>query len=137
MIVDLSGKIGYNQLVEPDQKYKRWTLDLYLDDESKQKFQETGLQNEFKKDQDGEEYIRLGRSVQKIIKDELVKFTPPSIWYNQKKYNGKFIPKGSDVTVRMEVYTTIKGPGSRIEKVRIDILAEYVRSTEARDEVPF
>lgn len=124
-LIELNGECAWaNGLRKLDEKYKNWSVDLYMTRESWDLFESYGLQNEVKKDKDGREYVRFRRPSSKVIKDELVKFSEPRIYMNKKDFEGKLIPNGSDVTIRLWVYDTPKGKASRLEDMRINKLAE-------------
>lgn len=105
----------------PDQKFKRYTIDVSLDEKSQDKFKDSGLQLEARKDEKtGNEYYRFSRPVNKVLKDKLVTFGPPTVLNSEGvEFNGR-INNGSTVTVKVSVYDTMKGKGHRLEAVRID-----------------
>jgi len=134
--VYFTGVAYWAKLEEPDQKYQYWGLDLALDDESKIKFEKSGLTLKVKKNTDGVEVISLRRPVQKLIKGELVDFEKPKL---VDKDNNDYVDRplvgiGSFVTCKVLVYNTLKGPGHRLEAVRVDQLVEYKAEHE---EAPF
>ena len=134
--VYFTGVAYWAKLEEPDQKYQYWGLDLALDDESKIKFEKSGLTLKVKKNTDGVEVISLRRPVQKLIKGELVDFEKPKLVDkdNNDYVDRPLVGNGSFVTCKVLVYNTLKGPGHRLEAVRVDQLVEYKAEHE---EAPF
>lgn len=133
-----TGKAYWAKLEEPDQKYKYWGINVALDDASKKEFKDSGLQMETRTDKkEGFEYITFRRPTKKLIKDELVDFEKPVIVDKDNKVmvDRPLIGNGSEVTVKVLVYDSIKGKGHRLEGVRINKLIEYTPSNE--DEAPF
>lgn len=135
-----TGQAYWAKLEEPDKKYQYWGLDLRLDDENRKVFKESGLTLKINKDKkEGWEFIRLRRPVQKPIKGELVDFEKPKLVDkdNNDYIDRPLIGNGSYVTCKVLVYDTAKGPGHRLEAVRIDKLNEYIPVENNNDEAPF
>lgn len=128
----LSGKARWAKLKKPDPKYNRYTIDLYLDEDSKPKFAESGMQLELKTDKEGGRYHTFGRATEKVIKGELVKFDPPNVIDAEGNPFSKNVGNGSHVTIRVSVYDTAKGKGHRLDTVRVNHLVPY----EAQDDMP-
>lgn len=126
----LSGKAKWAKLFKPDDKYKNWQINLYLDDESKAKFAESGMSMQPKHDDDGE-FITFRRPEAKLIKNELVKFDPPPVTDSSGQLLDKLVGNGSDVTIKVVVYDTIKGKGHRLEAVKVNKLVEYQKQEAA------
>lgn len=126
----MSNKIFYlqgetkwaNTLINPDRKFKRYTVDLYLDEKNLQVFKESGAQNEIRTDKiDGRTFIKVARPTMKLVKDKIREYGPPDLINKDgKPWGDKPIGDGSVVTVKLEVYDTVKGPGCRLEAVRVD-----------------
>ena len=140
--VFLSGKSKWAMLATPDSKLNRYKINVYLDEESKKKFVESGSALQWKKDDDGE-YITFGRPVSKLMKGEIVKFGAPEVVNSKGEPETELVGNGSEVTVQVDVYdyTGPRGPGkgTRLEKVRVDKLIPYVkagRETMPSGEVP-
>ena len=122
----LSGKAKWAKVYKPDDKYQNWTIQLYMDKDSLTTYQESGMSMAVKKDDDGN-YVTFRRPMAKLIKNELVKFNPPRVLDSNNQPFDKNIGNGSDVTLKVLVYDTIKGPGHRLEAVRVDKWVEYVK----------
>jgi hypothetical protein len=129
---------------------KKWMINFYPHDEAEwDKFRRTGLDLKVREDQEGGKYIILRRQTQKLIKDNLVLFSPPEITgavnvlYQDdngntvKSYNkgdnvkvnivGEQTPIGNDSVclVNLSVYETPKGNGHRLENLKVLDLVEY------------
>lgn len=128
--VYLSGKAKWAKVYKPDEKYRNWTINLYLDDDSLKKYKASGMSMAFKEDDDGS-FVTFRRPEAKLIKNEMVKFTPPKVVNKDGEPISDNIGNGSDVTIKVIVYDTVKGPGHRLEAVRIDKLVEYAGKKEA------
>jgi hypothetical protein len=124
--VYLSGKAKWAKVYTPDEKYQNWTINLYMDKDNLQKYQESGMTMNVKKDEEGP-YVTFRRPQVKLIKQEMVKFGPPIVVDSEGNPFDKTIGNGSEVTVKVLVYNTMKGPGHRLEKIRIDKWVEYVK----------
>lgn len=135
------GKAKWCYLTRLD-NYGSWSLNLYVDQESKDKIielQTQGLKNTLKKDEDGY-YVKFKREPKKTVKDyvtgankELV-FTPPLIFdIDGKVLDGVSVGNGSDITVKCQVYNfggkagIAKGVAARLESVRVDNLVPYTK----------
>lgn len=132
----ISGKAYWVKLSpgQEDPKYKRWGLDLYLDDAQAKVFKdweaESTLRDEttkfYVKESERPYWIKLYRSTVKLIKDKLVKFDPPALLGpDNKPWTGGVIGNGSEVTCKVAVYDTAKGKGCRLEAVRVDVHVPY------------
>lgn len=147
--VYLSGKGAWmHRLFELDdfRGTKSWNMTLYLDPKSWQTFKAEGLQNKVKEDDEGK-FISLRRPLVKPWKARpgepsefeapIVRMSDGDLWDD----NGPLLGNGSKVTVKLEVFNTRLGKGSRLAEVRVDELVEYVKpedSGEAADNVrPF
>lgn len=127
----LTGTCKWAKIAKPDEKYNFYGLDLYLDQESIEKFDKSGLQLTKKAGEEGI-YISLKRKPQALIKGELVNFGPPQVLDADNAVFGGVIGNGSTVTCKVNVYDTAKGKGHRLEAVRVDTLVEY--NKDAMDE---
>ena len=118
-------KVRENQL---DVKYKKWSIDLNPDDESYQLFLDSGSRLKVKEDEEGNKWITFNRKKEMVKRDgEVVEFGPPVVAWGVDEpgdFNGH-IGNGSKVTVKVEVYDSAAGKGTRLEGVRIEELVEY------------
>ena len=143
----LQGKAKWAKLVTPDTMYSCWGLQLYLNQESYEKFLKLkepkgdiqGILNVIKKDDDGC-YVSLRRPTSKLVKGKVVGFNPPEVLDgNNLGPDGVPLPlrnallgNGSDVTCKIEVYTYKKpghnagrGTAIRLSSVRVDVLVPF------------
>lgn len=126
----LSGKAKWAKLFKPDEKYKNWQIQVYLDDASMKTYDESGMTMQKKRDDDGT-FVTFRRPEAKVIKDELVKFDPPSVLDTDGNKLDQLVGNGSDVTVKVIVYDTMKGKGHRLEAVKVNKLVPYVKQESA------
>lgn len=124
--VYLSGKAKWAKVYKPDEKYRNWTINVYLNPDSVKAYQASGMSMAYKEDDDGK-FITFRRPEAKLIKNEMVKFAPPKVVNKDGEPISDNIGNGSDVTVKVLVYDTVKGPGHRLEAVRVDKLVEYAK----------
>lgn len=107
-----------------DEEYQNWQIEVKLDPASRQLFDESGSKLEYRKDDEGE-WLKIRRPWEKKFGDKLKKFDPPVVLDKDGNVTDVLIGNGSDVTVKVEVYDTKKGKGTRLEAVRIDKLVPY------------
>jgi hypothetical protein len=129
----LSGKAKWAKLFKPDDKYKNWQIQVYMDDPSMKIFDESGMTMQKKQDEDGT-FVTFRRPEAKVIRDELVKFNPPEVLDAEGNKLEKLVGNGSEVTVKVIVYDTMKGKGHRLEAVKVNKLVEYVKQETASPE---
>lgn len=136
--IDIKGRCKWAKVWKPDQKYKKYSIDLCPDAESKELLKTLGLQNKYKM-VEGEEYITFRRDPnQSVFKgDDRVPAGAPQVLGVDPNVD---IGNGSDVTVRIAVYSYDnsygKGTGSRLEKVMVNNLVEY-KPNETSLDSPF
>lgn len=123
----LRGVCKWAQVRKPDEKYQNFKVNLYLDKASEETFTKSGLRLEPNKDDDGT-YYTFRRPVERLIKGEVVKFGPPKIFAadNTVLPEDVLIGNGSDVTIKVSVYDTVKGKGHRFEVLRVEKLIEFI-----------
>lgn len=126
----LSGKAKWAKLFKPDDKYKNWQIQVYLDDDSMKVYDETGMSMQKKRDDDGV-FVTFRRPEAKVIKDELVKFDPPAVLDADGNKLDQLVGNGSEVTIKVIVYDTMKGKGHRLEAVKVNKLVPYVKQETA------
>lgn len=149
----LKGYVKWTKVYEPDSfsGAENWKINFYPFDGSEwEKFQKTGLQLTVKEDIDGK-FVTFRRPTKKLIKDELVIFSPPEVTgkvnvkyvdeegNKVRQYNKgdkilvtrvgepDIIPNGSLVLLNYSYYQTVKGAGHRLEGINVLELAEYER----------
>jgi len=126
----ISGKGKWVKVLagQEDKKFKRWTLDLYLDDSQVEAFKKWNSELLLREDKETKEpFIKLGRPTMKLIKDKVVQFDPPELVTSDGKtsWTGGAIGNGSELTCKVVIYDTMKGKGVRLEKVRVDAHVPY------------
>lgn len=134
----LSGKAKWAKLFKPDEKYKNWQIQVYLDDASMKTYDESGMTMQKKQDDDGV-FVTFRRPEAKVIRDELVKFSPPEVLDSEGNKSDQLVGNGSEVTIKVIVYDTMKGKGHRLEAVKVNKLVPYVKAeatTEAAAATP-
>ena len=129
----LTGKAKWAKLFKPDDKYKNWQIQVYMDEPSMKTFEESGMTMTKKTDEDGS-FVTFRRPEAKVIKDELVKFEPPTVLDAEGNKLDQLVGNGSDVTVKVIVYDTMKGKGHRLEAVKVNKLVPYVKQDTASPE---
>ncbi len=141
-MIYLTGEADWVKVDKPDEKYNRWGLTLYPDDESLLKFKESGLRVEVHSDpKNNRPFVRLGRSVEALIKGKVLRYDPPVIFDANNNQFEKVprIGRGSNVTVKVAVFDTSKGKGHRLESVRVNSLVDpsEVIIDASNEESPF
>lgn len=116
----------YGGLFEPDPKYGNFSVILYPDPKSWDRFKQSGLALEPRTDEDGDS-IRFRRPEQKLMKKELVKFGRPKVFFKEGIEPTRDIGNGSTIEVNVAVYDTGQGKGHRLESVRVLDLVKYER----------
>lgn len=150
--VNFDGTAQWTHIYTPDtfRGATRWIMDFYMDDDEWKKFDELGIQKHPKKNEIGK-FWRPTRMQTKMMKGQLVKFTPPFIYDKNgeilvkyvnedgkdvRSYTGDdssvkrvgepvLIGNGSSVRITVSVYPTAMGVGNRLESLRIVDLIEY------------
>lgn len=108
-ILELKGKLMWCRLVDLN-KYGKWSLDLYPDNESLEilrELQAEGIKNVIKKDDEGY-HIQISRPAQvEFQKGQIQSVTPPKVRDKDKQPlpDNIRVGNGSDGTVAVEVYS--------------------------------
>jgi len=121
----LSGKAKWAKLFKPDEKYGNFQINVYLDEPSLSLFDKLGLQLQKRKDEEGT-YVTFRRAPKKLIKGELVDFGPPKVLDKDNNPSEKLVGNGSEVTIKVATFDTVKGKGHRLDAVRVEKLVEYM-----------
>lgn len=122
--IDFYGTLAFDpRLVEPDEYMgdKKWDVPIILDTASIDKYRKSGIQAVPKEVNDGF-MVRFRRPCKKLIKGELVEFSPPEVKRWDEEQNSyvdyeKALGKGSRVKVNVAVYDTVQGKGHRLQSV--------------------
>lgn len=135
-----TGKAKWAKVHEPDEKYNNYQICLYMDEDSRARYDKSGLRLKDREDEDGE-YIQFRRNHEGYYKgEEAHVFGPPTVLNEDGETITDLVGNGSDVTVKVEIYDTKMGRGHRMEAVRVNELVEYNGAptvVAAEDEVPF
>ena len=107
-----------------DEKYGNYKINVYLDDESKERYVKSGLQMTPKTDEDGE-FVVFRRAASKVIKGETVNFGKPKVLNVDNEVTNDLIGNGSKVTIKVLAFDTMNGIGHRLDAVKIDNLVPY------------
>jgi hypothetical protein len=135
-VLYLSGVIYWAKVDKPDPKYGNYTLDLFLDDESMQKFKLSGLGLKIRPAKDGEgEFIKLRRAQDKIYNGSKKDLGPPALKIQDGvddagepifvDLGDRKIGNGSTGICKIRVYDTDKGKGHELLAVAVTSLIEY------------
>lgn len=138
------GTCKWAKVYEPDEDYdktsKSWKIDLFMDDESFALFEESGAQLKVREDKETKErYVTFKRPTRKLIKDKIEEYHKPAVVDATNSPMTAKIGNGSTVTVKVEIYNTMKGKGHTLEAVRVEELIPYEEKQikSAADVVPF
>ena len=121
-----SGTCKWAKVWKADDKYDKYTIDLYLDDESWDKFHASGLQLKVREDEDGA-FVKFSRSNEQTVRGKTIVLGRPSL--KDADLNdleeGTLIGNGSTVTCRVEVYDSKNGKGHKLHAVKVDNLIVF------------
>lgn len=107
-----------------DDKYESWKINLYLTPDSWEEFKASGIQLQQRFDEEGS-FVTFRRRYNQIINKELVQFEPPKVVDADGNETTAKIGNGSDVVVKVATFETRKGPGHRLEAVKVTNLVQY------------
>jgi hypothetical protein len=140
----IEGTAMWHKHEEPDEKYKNFTTDLYVSKEWDEKLQKAGIQLK-RRINDKEEvtlpdgsktrvHYKMKRPAEGMINGQHKIYGPPDVRIatgevvdgvpQTEKFTGK-VGNGSNITLKLEVYDTFKGKGTRWIGSRVDNLVEY------------
>lgn len=129
-----SGKCKWAKVFKPDERYNKFSIDVALTGKQLEEFNKLGLRGKPKIDEEGNHWVTFRRDpASQVYKSgERVPAGPPSVSDPDGNSFSGIIGNGSDVTVKIQVYSWEnkqygKGMGSRLEAVRVDNLVEYKR----------
>lgn len=140
-----TGTCRWAKVVSPVDKFDpkegtEYTIQVKPDEDSYASLQKSGTQ--LRPSKDGEGYYTFRRPTQKLIKDEVVTFDPPSLYDKDNNTlsmaKNEDLGNGSIVTVKVDIYNTQKGKGHQLEAVRVEELKSAPTEILPNDEmVPF
>lgn len=128
----LSGPCKWAKVYQPDEfnGQQRYKIDLYLTKKELAALADSGSKVKVKQDDDGK-FATFSRKAITEIKGEMKDWGPPMVFGADGKEEFKAdIGNGSNVTIKISVYDTAMGKGTRLEAVRVDKWVEYVKSDE-------
>ena len=121
-LVDVHGKLKYIHAVSFN-KYDKWSVTFYPDAKSLEvirELQAEGVKNVMKKDDDGY-FIQFSREPTKLIRGKVIAFAAPKVIDKDgKPFDGNRIGRGSDATIRLDVYSHATPNGGRAKAARWD-----------------
>lgn len=132
-----TGKIKWPKLHQPDEKYNKYTVSFYLDDESLARFDALGLSLKKNTDEDGV-FVRFARPAEKEFNGVVRNMGKPAVFNSEgEAYDGQ-IGNGSSAIAKVEVYDSRAGKAHRLHSIKITDLVEYVGvDTRNPEDVPF
>lgn len=135
----LSGTCKWAKVVEPDKKYNKYSIDLFMDADNWDKFKKSGAQLKIRDTDSGEQFVTFSRPVATLGRDgKLREHGAPLVLNSAGEPIKDLVGNGSKVTVKLDVYDTPKGKGTRLEAVRVEDLVEFVKREVDEDiDVPF
>lgn len=131
-LIDVQGKLKYVHAVAFN-KYDKWSVVFYPNQASLEiirDLQAQGVKNVMKKDDDGY-FIQFSREPTKLMRGKVIAFTAPKVIDKEgKQFDGNKIGRGSDATIRLEVYqhgtpSGGKAKAARWDSIRIDNLVPW------------
>lgn len=139
-----SGEAEWAKVITPDPDFDKtkssWKLTLVFDKKSLELFEKSGLALKLKKKEDGRYYTTFRRPTKSIIKGDIVEYSAPVLLKGDNTPRASEpINNGSEVTIKVLVYDSMKGKGHRLEAVRVDseAAANTTQAVAADDIVPF
>lgn len=136
-LIDVQGKLKFIHAVSFN-KYDKWSVTFYPTTPSLEvirDLQSQGVKNVMKKDDDGY-FIQFSREPTKLMRGKVVAFTAPKVIDKDgQPFDGNKIGRGSDATIRLEVYqhgtpSGGKAKAARWDSVRIDNLVPWERDKD-------
>lgn len=137
-----SGIAMYPRLKSPDTKYKKYSIDLIMDEASYEKYKASGCQmdtlkkKKLMKEQEDrivagdERTVTFRRPTVTLFKDGPKEWGPvPTVDDKGNEIEG-LVGNGSEVTISVDVFDTSQGPGSRLQSVTVHKMVEYKKPDE-------
>lgn len=121
-----SGTAKWAKIHQPDTKFgEKYQIDLYLDPASLDLFNQSGSRSKIRQDDDGT-FIKFSRNRWQKDKDgKDMDMGPPDVLSLDGKAFTENVGNGSKVTVKVEVYDSKYGKGTRLAGVRVDNLVPF------------
>lgn len=131
-----SGTTTYCRPKHLDEKYDNYQVNVHLDEESWKRFDESGIQIKKKANSEFGDFVTFKRPAKKIFGNKLQTFEAPDVLDTKGAPVTDLIGNGSKITVKVDVYDTMKGKGHRLISVRVDDLVKYERNVPVEDGAP-
>jgi hypothetical protein len=145
----IPGKIMWAKgLAQVDEKYNTYNCSLEITAEEKAKLEGMGCQAKFKAVDNGLFSFKIKKSFFRTEYDKetkekrIVETSPPEVFLTDPSgadiaLDPRTVGNGSDVLAKLEIYDTSQGGrGTRLMKVRVENLIEFVPNTNQED-LPF
>jgi len=128
-----SGKCKWPKLDKVSQ-YGKYEINLYLDAKSKKEYVKAGCQGQIREDEEGS-FVVLRREPHKVFNGELKNFgKPPLVSTEGIEIDPRVLGNGSEVTCEVACFDTVKGVGTRLEKVIVSKLIEFVPAAQGQSQ---
>lgn len=110
---------------------EKFTIQIYPDKKSTLIIKEAGVRSKWHEDEDGD-WVKFTRDNKKAFADRVQEFGPPTVLDASGKpwASDVSIGNGSVCSVRLEVFPSKYGVGSRIDEVRVLKHVEYTKPEE-------
>lgn len=125
-ILYFSGPCKWAKVHTPDEYngQESYKVNLYLNKADLRTLTDAGSKVKIKEDDDGK-YVTFSRKKIQEVKGELKDMGPPMIIDAEKKAFTDDIGNGSEITVKVSIYDTRMGKGTRLEAIRVDKHVAY------------
>lgn len=129
----IKGTVRFAQLGKTN-KYGRYTLDVYINDETKADLLKQQLDRVVAEDEGGT-YVRLNRNPEQLVfrGDQRVPAGQVRVTDTEGRTFTKIIGKGSEIACVIEVFPYTKNGGGvthRLEDIKVIKLVEYIPAKE-------
>lgn len=118
-------------------KPAQWSLDLFMDEPSLKAFKNSDSQLKVRTDKETEmDFVSFHRPLTIKVKDEDIKLNPPEVLNSENEPITDLIGNGSEVTIKVSMFNTRMGTGTRLEAVRVENLIPYESKTQVSEDTP-
>ncbi len=107
------------------------SIDVYMDEENLERFQSSGSQLKLREDEEGA-FVKFRRNIENPINPDWGGV--PQVIDTEGDSFMELIGNGSVCTIKVTVYDTKMGKGTRLETVRVDEHVEYNKPGEEQEE---
>lgn len=130
------GKAKWAKVHKPDEKYQRFTIDLFMDKKSWALYRKSGMQLKVRTgemDDLEQKFVTFACPVSRIIKGEKQDFQVKVLNAKDERITD-LVGNGSEVEVEVAVYDTVKGKGHRLVSVKVNKLVEFSKIVDAHED---